>query len=80
MEPDGGRRRLQLLALLRARVAVLEVEGEAAREPELEHIVTGNADANRHMIAINAELGFRVLDRWQDRQLDVSRAAALGQS
>jgi hypothetical protein len=28
------------------------------------------------MIAINADLGFRVLDQWQGWQLDVTRAAA----
>jgi hypothetical protein len=48
----------------------------AGREPELEHILTSNADANSHMIAINADLGFRVLDQWQDWELDVTRAAA----
>jgi hypothetical protein len=48
----------------------------AGAEPRIQHIVTFNADANRHMIAINAELGFRVLDQWQEWQLDVARAAA----
>ncbi|GAB7041700.1 MULTISPECIES: GNAT family N-acetyltransferase [Catenuloplanes] len=30
-----------------------------ARAPELHHVHTWNSDANHHMIAINAELGFR---------------------
>jgi GNAT superfamily N-acetyltransferase len=33
----------------------------AVAEPALERIVTGNAAVNRHMIAINEELGFEVL-------------------
>lgn len=44
--------------------------------PGLEHIITGNADANRHMIAINDALGFRVLDHWLSWQLDVAPAAS----
>jgi hypothetical protein len=31
-------------------------------EPQLERIVTGNAAVNEHMIAINAELGYELLD------------------
>ena len=41
-------------------------------EPRLGRIMTGNAGANRFMIAINAELGFRVLDEWQSWDLDVA--------
>ena len=48
----------------------------AVAEPGLERIVTGNAATNEHMIAINAELGFRVLDHWLSWQLDVSQVAA----
>lgn len=45
-------------------------------EPEMRRILTGNADANKHMIAINAELGFAILDRWQTWDIDVTAAAA----
>ena len=44
----------------------------AGAEPGLRRIMTGNAGTNRHMIAINAELGFRVLDEWQSWELDVA--------
>jgi GNAT superfamily N-acetyltransferase len=82
MQPDWGFQ--ELTAVTRAhrghrlgllvKVAMLDLL--AGREPELEHILTDNADANSHMIAINADLGFRVLDQWQDWELDVTRAAA----
>jgi GNAT superfamily N-acetyltransferase len=42
------------------------------REPQLARIITGNADRNRHMIAINTALGFTVLDRWPAWQLDLA--------
>jgi hypothetical protein len=35
----------------------------AERFPELEWVVTGNADVNAHMNAINDRLGFRVVER-----------------
>lgn len=57
------------------KVDMLEVLAEA--EPQVSHIMTGNAGANRFMIAINAELGFRVLDEWQTWDLDVAAALAL---
>ena len=44
----------------------------ASAEPQLEQIETGNADANEHMIAINEELGFTILDpawAWLDSRL-----------
>ena len=44
----------------------------AAREPQVTRIVTGNADGNQHMIAINEQLGFRVLSRWPSWELDVA--------
>ena len=43
----------------------------AAREPGLRRIITWNADANQHMIAINERLGYRVLDRWISLELDL---------
>jgi hypothetical protein len=55
--PHRGHR----LGLL-VKVAMLELLAE--REPRLTRIITGNTDANEHLIAINAELGFGVLDRW----------------
>jgi GNAT superfamily N-acetyltransferase len=49
----------------------------AKREPELREIVTGNAATNKHMIAVNAELGFRVSDHFQNWELDVAAARKL---
>ena len=55
-------------------VVVVDVEGDgfgvgacggvwlAEAEPQLERIVTGNAAANQHMIAINEELGYELLE------------------
>jgi RimJ/RimL family protein N-acetyltransferase len=57
---------------LLVKVAMLELLADA--EPALRHIMTGNADGNKHMIAINDELGFRILDHWQSWQLDVPAA------
>jgi len=47
----------------------------AAEEPRLTRIITGNADGNEHMIAINDRLGFEVLDRWPSWELDVADVA-----
>ena len=44
----------------------------AAREPQVTRIVTMNADGNQHMIAINEQLGFRMLSRWPSWELDVA--------
>ncbi len=44
----------------------------AAREPQVTHIDTGNADGNQHMIAINEQLGFREQGRWLSWELDVA--------
>ena len=44
----------------------------AAREPQVTRVLTGNADGNQHMIAINERLGFRVLSRWPSWELDVT--------
>lgn len=44
----------------------------AAAEPDVRRILTDNADANQHMIAINAELGYRVLDEQESWELDVA--------
>ncbi len=61
---DRGRR----LGLL-MKVTMLELL--ATREPQLARVITGNADANQHMIAINDALGFTVLDRWPSWQLEI---------
>jgi GNAT superfamily N-acetyltransferase len=56
------------------KLAMLAWLGRA--EPQLHTILTGNADANEHMIAINEALGYEVLDRWRSWQLGVARLAA----
>lgn len=56
---------------LLVKVAMMELLAEA--EPGLERMITGNADVNSHMIAINEALGFRVLDQWPHWQLDVAQ-------
>jgi GNAT superfamily N-acetyltransferase len=57
------------------KIAMLDLLAE--REPQLRWIITGNADGNAHMIAINALLGFQLFDRWASWQLDVAKALAL---
>jgi hypothetical protein len=49
----------------------------AGREPQLERIITGNADVNEHMIAINAALGYQILDHWLSWELAVAHVLAL---
>lgn len=53
------------------------LEQLAQREPQLTHILTGNAVANTYMIAINEQLGFRELDHWRSWELSVDDALAL---
>jgi GNAT superfamily N-acetyltransferase len=67
--PHRGHR----LGLL-VKVAMLELLAE--REPQLTQIITGNADENLHMIAINVELGFVESDRWLSWEIDVEHALA----
>lgn len=47
----------------------------AEAEPQLRRILTGNAGANEHMIAINEALGYRVFGppfrSWEFRAADV---------
>jgi RimJ/RimL family protein N-acetyltransferase len=59
---------------LLVKVAMLELLAD--REPRLERIVTGNADSNAHMIAINDELGYQVLDHWLSWELAVADVLA----
>jgi GNAT superfamily N-acetyltransferase len=56
---------------LRVKVAMMDWLAQA--EPQIEHIITGNADSNSHMIGINADLGYRVFDRWSSWQFDVAK-------
>jgi hypothetical protein len=48
----------------------------AAHEPAVRHILTGNADSNQHMIAINEQLGFEAGPVYRDWQLDLSAVPA----
>jgi hypothetical protein len=61
---------------LLVKLAMLDLLPE--REPQLTRIITGNAEENRHMIAINDEIGFAVLDRWPCWELEVERVLAAG--
>ena len=47
-------------------------------EPNVRHIQTGNADANQHMIAINEELGYKVVNVYRDWELDLPLARSGG--
>jgi GNAT superfamily N-acetyltransferase len=60
---------------LRVKVAMLDLLAE--REPQVTSILTHNAGGNEHMIAINTELGFEVLERQLSWILEVARAPAL---
>jgi GNAT superfamily N-acetyltransferase len=65
--PHRGHR----LGLL-VKVAMLELL--AAHEPQLTQIVTLTAEDNPHMIAINTELGFEILERQLSWELETARA------
>jgi hypothetical protein len=70
--PHRGHR----LGLL-VKTAMLELLAEA--EPQLEFVMTGNAAANDHMIAVNEQLGYEVAGPgW--RYYDAPVAVLLGQS
>jgi GNAT superfamily N-acetyltransferase len=53
------------------------LEWLASAEPQLERIVTWNAAANEHMIAINEQLGYELLDP-QSRSYELPVADVLG--
>jgi GNAT superfamily N-acetyltransferase len=59
---------------LLAKIAMLELLAE--REPQLTRILTGNTDANEHMIAINDDLGFSVLDEWPHFEVGIAQVLA----
>jgi RimJ/RimL family protein N-acetyltransferase len=64
--PHRGHR----LGLL-VKTAMLELLAEA--EPKLDKIQTGNAASNQHMIAVNEQLGYRVLEPgWRVYEIPVS--------
>jgi GNAT superfamily N-acetyltransferase len=65
--PHRGHR----LGLL-VKLAMLDLLAE--REPQLAQIVTGNADGNEHMIAINEALGYQPLSLEMSWELDVAQA------
>jgi GNAT superfamily N-acetyltransferase len=49
-------------------------------EPAIRHILTGNAGANAHMIAINERLGFAVADTYRAWELDLPPRPAPAQA
>jgi hypothetical protein len=57
-------------------VKVAMLEQLASCEPQLSRIITDNTDTNQHMIAINAALGYQVMDCWVTWELAVADAAA----
>jgi GNAT superfamily N-acetyltransferase len=57
------------------KVAMLQWLAEA--EPGVRHILTDNALANRHMISINEELGYHVLDKWQIWQMGIGNQGSV---
>ena len=81
-EPEWGFQELTAVARahrghrlgLLAKIAMLELLAE--REPQLTRIITGNADANEHMISINNDLGFGVLDEWPCFEIGVAQVLA----
>jgi RimJ/RimL family protein N-acetyltransferase len=59
-------------------VKVAMLEWLATAEPDLHHVMTFNAAANEHMIAVNEALGHRVSDYFQTLELPVEAAVRLG--
>ncbi len=64
--PEHRGHRLGLLV----KTAMLELLME--HEPAIRHVSTGNADANRHMISINDQLGFTVSSVYSSWELDLT--------
>ncbi len=44
----------------------------AEHEPTVRHILTGNAESNRHMVAINEQLGFTASSMYRNWELDLA--------
>ena len=59
---------------------VAMLEWLATAEPDLRRVMTGNAAANEHMIAVNEALGHRVSDYFQSLELPVAAAVTLAVS
>jgi GNAT superfamily N-acetyltransferase len=53
-------------------VKVANLEQLTSGDPGVRRILTGNAGANRHMIAINEMLGFHVSDQYRSWDLDLA--------
>jgi len=60
---------------LRVKVAMLDLLAE--REPQVAQILSHNAGGNEHMITINTELGFEVLEQQPSWELEVAHAPAM---
>jgi hypothetical protein len=81
-EPEWGLQDLTAVARphrghrlgLLVKVAMLELLAD--REPQLARIFTGNADSNEHMIAINNDLGFGVVDEWPCFEVGIAQVLA----
>jgi RimJ/RimL family protein N-acetyltransferase len=79
-DPDWGHQELTVVARahrghrlgLLLKVAMLELLVE--REPQIETIETFNAESNKHMIAVNEALGFRVAGRLAGWELPTAAA------
>ena len=67
---------------LRLKLAMLELL--ARQEPQVTHLLTGNAETNKHMISINSELGYYVLGKparsWELPAAQVAGVAGHAQS
>lgn len=55
---------------LLVKIAMLELLAE--REPALQHVVTYNSEQNRHMVAVNEQLGYQATDQFQAWEYDVA--------
>ena len=53
-------------------VKIANLKQLTSDDPSVQHILTGNAGANRHMIAINEMLGFHVGDQYRSWGLDLA--------
>lgn len=60
---------------LLVKVAMLDLL--AGHEPELRHMATYNADQNKHMVAVNTQLGYHVTDYFQSWEHEIASARAL---
>ena len=61
-------------------VKVANLEQLISDDPSTRRVLTGNAGANRYMIAINEMLGFRVSDQYREWALDLAANFASAQA